>query len=189
MSSYSVGIHIICTKETSLSCVVIKSGAIIKEEPRGTEELQRVLKTYEPDVILVTYLYGKDSLAVINKLLNHVNYIKSSVKVVLNPIYDVKLKNYSSINTRFIQLIRNNNDLEDYRKKDIALNSSIQILSHEVLANLVTIAEHAKVMISKESPESQQCEMFIGRLRLVQSRIQEVVSELESANLNLEATK
>jgi hypothetical protein len=129
----------------------------------------------------VTYAHGKGSIAIITGLLNDLNNLKSTARIILNPIYDLDQKSCASISAPFIQFIRNNKNSKEFGSKELALNNSIQVLSHEVLANLVTIAEHAKVMISKSSPESQQCEMFIGRLKMVQTRIQEVVADIEAA--------
>lgn len=186
MTRFSVGIHIICLKDTSLSCVVIKSGYMIKEQPRDTAELMLMLKTYEPDVILVTYSYGKDSLAVITTLLSDINDAQSSVELVLNPVHTIHAENNANINSRLIQLIRNSSYFEEDFTVASVLNNATQVLSHDVLANLITVAEHANVMISNSSAETEQCEMFLARLQLVQDKIHNVVSELEALDLNQE---
>ncbi len=186
MTRFSVGIHIICLVDTPLSCVVIKSGYLIKEHPHDTEELMLMLKTYEPDVILVTYSYGKDSLAAITALLSDINDLQSSVELVLNPVHAIHAGDNANINARLIQLIRNSSYFEEDFTVASVLNNATQVLSHDVLANLVTIAEHANVMIANSSAETEQCEMFVARLQLVQSKIHDIVSELEALNLNKE---
>jgi len=181
MSDFNTGVHILCREDASSSCMVIKSGAIIKEELHNNDELLLMMKTYRPDVLNVTYAHGKGSIATITKLLNDLNNLKSTARIILNPTYDLDDKSYTSIITPFIQFIRNNNNSREFGSKELVLANSIQVLSHEVLANLVSIAEHAKIMISQSSPESQQCEMFIGRLKMVQTRIHEVIEDLEAS--------
>lgn len=186
MTRYSVGIHIICLIDTSLSCVVMKGGSIFKEEPGSAAALKEILQTNKPDVILVTYAYSEDSLAIITKLLTDVNCFGSSVELVLNPLSDSNSMNHTNIHARFIQLMRTDNQLVGDYTGVMALTQSIQVLSHEVLSNLVTVTEYANDMLANYSPVSLKCEMFVRRLQLVRTRIQEVVNQLEVTSINKE---
>ena len=179
MSLYNIGIHIVSTTKSSVSCIVFKSSEILREEPHNTEELQKLLKSYNPELILYSYTYTSENLAHIQKLLNHINYTKSDVRIILNPLHAHNNDNIARINKKFLHFVKRTQEVEANASLEEKIQDCVQDLSHNVQHHIIKLAEQAKLMLNSDE-EHTECIEFLGKLAQAKEKLNDIIVRLEN---------